>query len=445
MTPTRASFLFGAALLIGLTSAALKPGDAAAQKATSATAEIAPQAAVPLAAPPTAQPPAKLKPSTSEGPAKPVVEKRKPATAAVKPEAAPKNASRGTAGSSSGEQSIVALVNDEPITGYEIQQRAMMLSGNSVNAQAQQNFQAMIKNPKTTERLKAILGEIIKANEGKTKDEIIKIFEARKKEFALGMQKQSVENARQSALPSVKKAALEELIDEKLKLQEAKRMSVVIGDDEVGRSIASIAERNKMTETEFASKVGGSLDAMKSRIRSSLSWNEVVRRQFGAQISVTSRDVDKFVAASAAGAEDQVELQLQRIRLAMPAKLDQSAVAQRMQDAENIRAKFKDCKSAGSIATGVAGAKFEELGKRRPAAFPEPTRTLLLNAQDGEMLPPSVGEGGVEIYAVCGRDVVKAEDQKRSLAEGELKQKEFELLSKRRLKDLRTDAHIEYR
>jgi peptidyl-prolyl cis-trans isomerase SurA len=441
MTSTRASLLFAtvqrsaAALVIGLAALPAGASTASAQKATSATAEVIPQAPPPLATPPTAQPQPKLKPSTAEGPAKPNVEKRKPA-AAVKPDTAQKTASRGTAGTNSGEQSIVALVNDEPITGYEIQQRAIMLSGNSVNAQAQQNFQALIKNPKTTEKLKALLTEVIKANEGKTKDQIIKIFEARKKEFALGMQKQAVESARQSALPAVKKAALEELIDEKLKLQEAKRMSVVIGDDEVGRSIASIAERNKMTEAEFASKVGGSLDAMKNRIRSSLSWNEVVRRQFGTQISITSRDVDKFVALSAAGAEDQVELQLLRIRLAMPAKMDQAVVAQRMQDAETIRAKFKDCKSAGSIATGVAGAKFEELGKRRPAAFPEPTRTLLLNAQDGEMLPPSVGEGGVDIYA---------EDQKRSMAEGELKQKEFELLSKRRLKDLRTDAHIEYR
>ena len=462
MTSTRASLLFSAArrftaaLLVGLAAAALMPGSAGAQKATSATAEVLPQAAqaqppppfttAPQAAIQNAPPPAaQLKPTTVEEPAKAKSKKAKIEAPAGNPEKNAKTASRGAAGTSSGEQSIVALVNDEPITGYEIQQRSIMLSGNSVNAQAQQNFQALIKNPKTTEKLKAILTEVIKANEGKTKDQIIKIFEARKKEFALGMQKQAVESARQSALPAVKKAALEELIDEKLKLQEAKRMSVVIGDDEVGRSIASIAERNKMTEAEFASKVGGSLDAMKNRIRSSLSWNEVVRRQFGAQISVTSRDVDKFVALSAAGAEDQVELQLLRIRLAMPAKMDQAVVAQRMQDAETIRAKFKDCKSAGSIATGVAGAKFEELGKRRPAAFPEPTRTLLLNAQDGEMLPPSVGEGGVDIYAVCGRDVVKAEDQKRSLAEGELKQKEFELLSKRRLKDLRTDAHIEYR
>jgi peptidyl-prolyl cis-trans isomerase SurA len=46
---------------------------------------------------------------------------------------------------------------------------------------------------------------------------------------------------------------------------------------------------------------------------------------------------------------------------------------------------------------------------------------------------------------VCGRKVLKADDQKRELAQGELRQKEFEILAKKHLKDLRQDAAIEYR
>ena len=57
---------------------------------------------------------------------------------------AAKVASRGNT-SGNAEQSIVALVNDEPITGYEIQQRAVMLSGGSVQQKAQENFKALIK------------------------------------------------------------------------------------------------------------------------------------------------------------------------------------------------------------------------------------------------------------------------------------------------------------
>jgi peptidyl-prolyl cis-trans isomerase SurA len=405
----------------------------------------------------TMTPPA-LKPTTTEQTPPPQQQqpaaqtpKAKAPTASKKPAAKPtaaapeKTASRGPAPASANEQAIVALVNDEPITGFELQQRAVMLSGGNVQQKAQENFKAMLKNPRTTERLKAILGETIKANQGKSKDEVIAIFDQRKKQFAMDMQRQAVESAKASALPGMKKQALDELIDEKIKLQEAKRLGVTISDDEINRVLGSIAERNKMSEAQFLQQLGGGVDAMKGRIRSTLSWNDVIRRRFGAQIAIASKDVEKIVAASTTAGQDDVELRVQRIRVAMPVKMDQAGVAQRMQDAEKIRAKFTDCKTTGQIAAGVAGAKFEELGKRRPSIFQEPTRTLLLNAKDGEMLPPSMGENGVELWVVCSRDVVKAEDQKRTQVEGELKQKEFELLAKRHMKDLRQDAHIEYR
>lgn len=398
------------------------------------------------------QPAAAASPAPAE-PAKPAVKKKKPAkkvpddTAANSPDAATKTktAAKGPSGGLASENSIVALVNDEPITGFELRQRASMLGGGAVSAKAQENFKAMIKAPSTSEKLKAILNDTIKANQGKSKDEIIAIFERRKKEFAMSMQRQAVENAKASALPGMKKQALEELIDEKLKLQEAKRLNVSVDEAEIDRVIASIAERNKMSLEQFTQQLGGSLDPMKNRIRSTMSWNDVIRRRFGPQISVATKDVDKFVATAAAGGEDGVELDVQRILITMPAKLDQAGVAQRVSAAEGLRAKFTDCKSAKGIVSGVAGARFEELGKRKPSMFPEPTRSLLLNARDGEMLPPSIGEAGIELWTVCGRTVIKAEEQKRTEAEGELKQKEFELLAKRHLKDLRQDAHIEYR
>ena len=347
---------------------------------------------------------------------------------------------------SGGGHSIVALVNDEPVTGFEIEQRAMMLSGSTVGEKAKANFQAIVKNPRTSERLKAILNETIKANEGKSRDAIIAIFEKRKKEFGMSLQKQAFESARASALPGVKKQALEELIDERLKVQEAKKQKVTIDDADVNKIIANIAERNKMSLSEFTKQIGGNIDVMKTRIRATLSWNEVVKRRFGPLINVTSRDVDKLVATSAIGTpQDDVELQLQRIRITMPAKLEEHGIAKRIQEADNIRTKFAGCKSTREISIGVAGAKFEEVGKRRPSSFPEPTRSLLLNASDGEMLPPSVDDGAVELWVVCSRTAVKAEDEKRDKAEGELKQKEFEVMAKRYLKDLREDAHIEYR
>lgn len=366
------------------------------------------------------------------------------ASSAAPAAAAP--AAKDGAKESASNQAIIALVNDEPITNYEVRQRALMLGGGDVGKRAQDNFKALIKNPKTTERLKAILNEVVKANEGKSRDEIIAIFEKRKKEFGANLQKQAVESARASIAPGSRKAAIEELIDEKIKLQEAKRLNTLVPDDEVNRVFAGIAERNKMTVEEFTRQIGGNADAMRTRIRAALSFNEVVRRRFGAQIVISSRDVDRVVAAGTATAvDDQVELDIRRIRIAIPAKLETGTVAKHLAEAEALRAKFAGCDGMGQLAASQPGAKFEVVGRQKPAAIAEPTRTMLLNAKDGEMLPPTVADGTVELWAVCGRSEVKAETQARDQAEGQLKQKEFELLAKRYLKDLRQDAHIEYR
>lgn len=351
--------------------------------------------------------------------------------------------------SGSAGQAIIALINDEPITAYEVEQRQrfMGLSAN-IGSQVQERFKAILKAPQTTERLKAILAETIEANRGKTKDQIIAIFEEKKKQYALSLQKQAMEGARSAVLPGLKKQAAEELIDERLKLQEAKRLNLVASDDDAERLIKSIAERNKMTIPQFEAHLKGQgvdISTMRGRFKATLSWNEVIRRKFGHQISITERDVERVVASTATGGDDGVELKVQRITLAIPAQLDQKLVAQRLQEADKVRGKFGGCKTAATLTQGISDATFEDLGTQKPSAIPEPTRSLLLNARDGEMLPPSVGQGGVELWLVCGRTVLKADEQKRTQAQEELRQKEFELLAKRHLKDLRQDAHIEYR
>lgn len=354
-----------------------------------------------------------------------------------------------SSGSDASSQSIVVLVNDEPITAYEVlqRQRFIGLSAN-IRDDVQKEFQGMIKSPGTTEKLKAILNETIKANQGKSKDEVIAIFEKRKKDFALSMQKQAMDRARARVLPGLRKQAVEELIDERIKLQEAKRLNAVVEDADVEKILAGIAERNKMTVEQFADHLkgmGADISTMRARFRAELSWRDVIRRRFGQQISVTQGDVDRFVKTAEGGVEDRIELDLQRISLPVSGKNNQSAVAQRVAEAASAAAQFNGCDSTAVVAAGIKGAKFDVLSGQKPASIPEPTRSLLLNARDGEMLPPTVAQGSVELWVVCGRKVVKADDQKREVAENSLRQKEFDILARKHLKDLRQDAAIEYR
>ena len=150
-------------------------------------------------------------------------------------------------------------------------------------------------------------------------------------------------------------------------------------------------------------------------------------------------------AASDAG-EDTVELQVQKITLPMPGPgRPVRAGAALFGSRRPCTAKLDGCKNMAGLVKDAADARFEDLKYVRPSSLPEPTRSLLLMAKDGDVLPPATLANGIEIYAVCGRRVVKGDEKQREKAMAELQQKEFEIVAKRHLRDLRQEAHIEYR
>ena len=120
-------------------------------------------------------------------------------------------------------------------------------------------------------------------------------------------------------------------------------------------------------------------------------------------------------------------------------------MARRYAEAEGLRRRFEGCKSMAGLAKDAANARFDDLKFIKPGSVPEPTRSMLLSAKDGDVLPPATAGAGIEIYAVCGRRAIKADEKQREKAQEELAQKEFETAAKRYLRDLRQDAHIEYR
>jgi peptidyl-prolyl cis-trans isomerase SurA len=355
-----------------------------------------------------------------------------------------------TSQSGRSEQAIVLLVNDEPITAYEIQQRANFLalqeSGPTaeLRAKAEARWAQITKDPKINDRLTALMRERKVTNKEQA--------QAVQKEFVMKLQHDMLDQlqreGRAAMMPKLKKEAQEELIDERLKLQEAKRGGIEISDADVRRMMKTLSDRNKMTEEQFAQHLKGmgvDIATMNERTRAQAAWREVVRRKFSSQISINSRDVDRMISSSASetGA-DTVELQIQKITLPTPAKLDQAALAKRYAEADGLRQRIGGCNAMGGLAR-EANARFDDLKYIKPSAISEPTRSMLLNARDGDVLPPATAAGGIEIYAVCGRRSIKADEKEREKAQEELAQKEFEIMAKRQLRDLRQDAHIEYR
>lgn len=378
---------------------------------------------------------------TAGMPAAPAAQSNKAQTAAVE--------KQGGAGGKSGGQSIVALVNDEPVTAYEIEQRARFLSlSSNIGDKVKENFKRLAQQESTNQQLRAIMQEVMESNKGKSPDQLRAVFEEKKKQFSQNLERQAIESARSGLVPQMRKGAQEELIEERLKLQEAKKNGIEVPDEEVRRVFKGLAENNKMTEEQFVQHLKGlGVDAstLKERFRAMIGWREVIRRRFSALVSVTQREIDRAVSAAGESGEDGVELHVQKITLSLPTASDQAQMAKRFAEAEALRRKFGGCKSMAGLTKEATGVKFDDMKFIKPSSISEPTRSLLLSARDGDMLPPSAMPGAIDLLAVCGRRSVKADEKQREKVQEDLRAKEFEMLAKRHLRDIRQDAHIEFR
>lgn len=357
-----------------------------------------------------------------------------------------------SSGGSGRSQGIVLLVNDDPVTGYEIEQRATLMAagsggGGDMRAKAEARWKQIIQDPKTNERFQQFLRE----KQPKSREEAV----ALQKQYIGELQKDMLERLRREArvgnIQKFRAEAREELIDEKLKIQEGKRLSITVSDDDVQRAFKEMATRNKISEEQFVAQLksqGIDPATIKARTKAALVWRDVLRRKFGHQININDRDIDRFVEQSGetgGGSAPQVSMQLHRITLAVPGRIDQAALARRLAEAEALRKRFRGCRSTQELVKGVPDARFESLANQEAASVAEPTRSLLLNAKDGEMVPPALASTGVELYAVCGRKTVKVDEEKRLKAQQELTMREFDVVSRRHLRDLRAEALIEKR
>jgi peptidyl-prolyl cis-trans isomerase SurA len=345
---------------------------------------------------------------------------------------------------------IVVVVNDEVITAYDIDQRARLLGlGANISAQAKAHFNRLVKAESTEAQLKALQQEVIRANQGKSREEVIAIFKERQKQFGMRLQKQAVESARAALLPKLKKDATEELIDDRLKLQAAKKHGIEVSDDQVKTLLKRLADRNKLSYEAFATHLKGmgvDIAAMGEKFRAQSAWRELVGRRWGAQVSVTPREVDQLLSAAAAeGGQDTVELQVQKLSLTLPGKADQASLTKRFAEAEALRRRFAGCKGMAELAKGAPDARFEGMKYVKPSTIGEPVRSMLLSAKDDEVLPPVATSGGVDIHAVCGRRSASGNEAQRSAAMAQLQSKQLEVLARRHMRNLRLEANIEYR
>jgi peptidyl-prolyl cis-trans isomerase SurA len=186
----------------------------------------------------------------------------------------------------------------------------------------------------------------------------------------------------------------------------------------------------------------------KDRLRAQLAWGKVVREKFRATVAVSEQDVIAALQSKAEPGKEKAttsEYELSQIIFVVPAKAGDGVAAQRQKEAEQLRGRFTSCAEGLPFAKGLAGVVIKPLGRRMQSDLSDENVKMLDELEVGRLTPPQRTENGIELVALCGRRVLQSDAAARAEMEGELLDEQGTLMSRRYLRDLKRNAVIEYK
>lgn len=245
-------------------------------------------------------------------------------------------------------------------------------------------------------------------------------------------------------------AALDELIDEKLKLQTAKRYKLNVSDADVDSSFAAMARRAGSNPQQFSALLGQSgvnVNAFKTKIKADIVWQQIVRGKFRENLQIRERDVLTELLSRNKDDEAVVgyEYTLRPILLIIPRGAPEGTREARRREAEGLRTRFQGCAEGLPLARALKDVAIRDSIIRTTADFTAQLREILDRTQVGSLTPPEVTAQGIELYAICGKKKTVGALPGRREIQDEMLQERFEAQGKRYLKELRRSAMIEYR
>lgn len=243
---------------------------------------------------------------------------------------------------------------------------------------------------------------------------------------------------------------LNELIDEKVKIKEAKKFGVDPTDSDIEQSYGEMGSRMHITADQLTKSLesqGIRPDTLKTRLRSELVWGSLVRGRFKERLQVGEKDVVTAVKAEGGDVQqtDAFEYTMRPVVLIVPRGSPPAATEARQKEAEALRSRVQTCDEANSYFKTMQSAVIRDAVVKTSADIPANLRKVLDDTPIGHLTPPEVTKDGIQMVALCGRKATTIDTPKKQEIRNKMFAQKYEAQSKSYLQEVRKAAMIEYR
>jgi peptidyl-prolyl cis-trans isomerase SurA len=280
-------------------------------------------------------------------------------------------------------QTVAVMVNGEPITNYDIDQRSKL------------NFLSTHKTPVRQQVIDELIDEKVKIKEGKK----------------YGVDPTASDVDQSFAAMSSRMRTTPELLAKSLESQ------------------------------------GIRPETLKARMKAEMVWTSLIRGRYKESLQVGEKDVAAAVQANGDEKlqTEAFEYQMRPIVLIVPRGSAQAAIEARVKEAESLRTRIQTCDEANSFFKSMPNAAIRETVTKTSADIPAVLREGLDKTPIGHLTAPEVTKQGVEMVALCGRKATTVDTPKKKEIREKMFAEKYEAKSKSYLQEVRKAAMIEYR
>jgi len=209
----------------------------------------------------------------------------------------------------------------------------------------------------------------------------------------------------------LQKQVLERMIMDRLQIQLAKETALRVDDLQLDRTVARVAESNKMSLTEFRHTLerdGIQFDKFREEIRNEIMLSRLREREVDNRIVVTDNEIDYFLSQQGASQATASEYNLAHILLRLPDQASPEQVDKQRTRAEQVQLQLREGADFAKLAVSYSDApdalQGGAMGWRARDRLPE----LFAHALNG-MKP---GEVSGIIRSPAGFHVIKLIDRR---------------------------------
>ncbi|KQX00346.1 molecular chaperone SurA [Massilia sp. Root418] len=231
------------------------------------------------------------------------------------------------------------------------------------------------------------------------------------------VQRMKAQNVQLPGDADLQRQILERMIVERAQLQLAKEMGVRVDDNQLDRAIARIAEQQKLTVQDMRNqmeKEGITFAAFREEIREEIIMQRLREHEVDSKVQISDAEVDAHLAAEAAMAAEQYEMNISQIMIRIPENASPEVIAQKKARADEVMRQLRTgadfAKMAATYSDAGDALKGGEVGWRSADRLPPLFAEALEKLKPGQVTPVMKSVGAFHILKLS---------EKRSMAEAQ--------------------------